>query len=132
VLPEKKILVADDELDVRNLTKIMLEEKGYEVSLAANGVEVLQKVESELPDLVLLDDVMPEMTGWEVCSILKSQEKTKHIPVVMSTVLSVAIGDETSRRYADDAGADGYLAKPFDTDGLLSAVKKYLPLPQKE
>jgi CheY-like chemotaxis protein len=131
VLPEK-ILVADDELDIRHLSKIILEEEGYEVSLATNGVEAIEKVEGELPHLVFLDDVMPEMTGLEVCSILKSQEKTKHIPIVISSALSVAIGNGKSRMYADDAGANGYLAKPFNGNELLSEVKKYLPLPQQE
>ena len=128
----KKILVADDELDSRNLAKMILENNGYQVSLAANGVEALQMAENELPDLILLDVVMPAKSGWTVCKTLKSQEKTKHIPIVIFTVLSVAIEDAKSRRYAEEAGADGYLPKPFDTDELLSEVKKYLTSPQKE
>jgi twitching motility two-component system response regulator PilH len=121
------ILVADDELDIRNLIKIILEENGYRVSLASNGVEAVQKAENELPDLAILDVVMPAMTGWEVCTVLKSQEKTKHIPLVVCTVLSLAIGDDKSRRFAEDAGADGYLPKPFNADRLLSEVKRHLP-----
>lgn len=122
----KKILVADDELDIRNLAKIILEENGYQVSLAANGAEALQKAENELPDLILLDVVMPARTGWEVCKTLKSQEKTKHIPVVIFTVLSRLLGDDVSRKHAEESGCDGYLAKPFNTDQLLTEVKKYL------
>ena len=122
----KKILVVDDELDIRNLAKIILEENGYQVSLAANGAEALQKAESELPDLILLDVVMPARTGWEVCKTLKSQEKTKHIPVVIFSVLSKLLGDDVSRKHADESGCDGYIAKPFNTNQLLTEVKKHL------
>jgi DNA-binding response OmpR family regulator len=122
----EKILVADDELDIRNLIKIILEKNGYQVSVATNGVEALRKAESELPDLILLDVVMPAKSGWEVCRILKSQEKTKHIPVVMCTVLSILLGDKASVKYAEEAGADGYLAKPFDADELLAVTKRHL------
>ena len=122
----KKILVADDELDIRNLAKIVLEQNGYQVSLAANGAEALQKAESELPDLILLDVVMPARTGWEVCKTLKSQEKTKHIPVVIFSVLSKLLGNDVSKKHADEYGCDGYIAKPFTPDGLLAEVKKHL------
>jgi CheY-like chemotaxis protein len=113
-------------MDIRNLAKIILEENGYQVSVAANGVEALQKAERELPDLILLDVIMPAKGGWEVCKILKSQDKTKHIPIVIFTVLSVALGDESSRKYANEAGANGYLSKPFTKDELLTQVKKCL------
>ena len=122
----KKILVADDELDIRNLVKIILEENGFQVSLAANGAEALQKAENELPDLIILDVVMPARTGWEVCKTLKSQEKTKHIPVIICSVLSMVLGDDVSRKHAEEYGCDGYLAKPFTPDGLLAEVKKHL------
>jgi CheY-like chemotaxis protein len=69
---------------------------------------------------------MPAKSGWQVCKILKSQEKTKHIPIIIFTVLSVAIGDENSKRRAEEAGADGYIPKPFNTNELLSEVKKYV------
>ncbi len=128
----KKILVADDELDIRNLAKIILEENGFQVSLAANGAEALQKAENELPDLILLDVVMPAKTGWEVCKTLKSQEKTKHIPVVIFSVLSKLLGDDVSRKHAEESGCDGYLAKPFNTNQLLTEVKKYLDQRKEE
>ena len=119
-----RILVADDESDIRNLTKIILEKNGYQVSLATNGVEALQKAEDELPDLILLDVVMPDKSGWEVCKILKSQEKTKHISIIISTVLSTTFGN--NGRYAEKARANGYLPKPFNEQELLTKVKKYL------
>jgi len=121
-----RILVADDELDTRNLVRMILERQGYQVSLASNGVEALQKAETELPDLILLDVVMPAKSGWEVCKTLKSQEKTKHIPVVIFSVLSKLLGNDVSKKHADEYGCDGYIAKPFTPDGLLAEVKKHL------
>ena len=121
----KKILVADDELDIRNLTRIILEKNGYQVSLATNGEEAAQKAEKELPDLILLDVVLPAKSGWEVCKILKSQDRTKHIPIIIFTVLSVTVGDENTMRYAEESGADGYLPKPFRKEELLTEVEKY-------
>lgn len=105
---------------------MILEKNGYQVSLAANGAEALQKAEDDLPDLIILDVVMPAKSGWEVCKTLKSQDRTKHIPIVIFTVLSIAIGDESSRKYAKEAGANGYLPKPFNTKQLLAIVKKHL------
>ena len=122
----QKILVADDELDIRNLIKIILEKNNYQVTVAANGVEALEKAESELPALILLDVIMPAKTGWEVCKILKSKEKTKHIPIIIFTALSVVVGDKASMKYAEEAGADGYLPKPFNTEELLAQIKKHL------
>lgn len=118
----KKILVADDELDIQTLVKITLEKSGYQVLTASNGVEALQKAESELPDLILLDVVMPEKGGWEVCKILKSQEKTKQIPIIIFTVLSRSF----SEKYAEYAKPNDYLQKPFTNEGLLSKVKQYI------
>jgi CheY-like chemotaxis protein len=121
----KKILVTEDDLDIRNLLKIILEKNGYQVSLAANGVEALEKAESELPNLILLDVVMPAKSGWEVCKILKSQDKTKHIPIVIFTALSLMLGKK-SKGHAEEAGANGYLPKPFNENELLTEVKRYL------
>ena len=124
-LLREKILVADDEFDVRSSTKMILENNGYKVSLAVNGLEALQKAENELPDLIILNVIMPVKSGWSVCEILKSQEKTKRIPIVICTVLPIPL-DERSRRFAEEAGADGYLPKPYNADELLAVTKKYL------
>jgi len=118
----KKILVADDEPDILSMTKMMLEKNGYQVLTASNGVEALRTAESELPDLVLLDVVMPAKGGWEVCKILKSQEKTKHIPIIIFTVLSWSF----SEKYAEYSKPNDYLQKPFTVEGLLSKVKQYV------
>ncbi len=121
----QKILVADDELDIRKLAQIILERNGYEVSLAADGAETLQKAENELPDLILLDVVMPGQSGWEICRILKSQDRARHISVVIFSA-SLTPGEEDSKRRAEEVGADGYLAKPFNASELVIEVKKHL------
>lgn len=109
-----RILVVDDEHDLQNLARMILEAKGYAVISAFNGEEALKKVESEMPDLVLLDVVMPGISGFEVCRAIKSAEKTKRVPVIMVT----ALGRDIDRRMGEESGADGYITKPF-TSGLL-------------
>ena len=119
-MPQKKILVADGESDIQNLAKIILERYGFQVILAADGVEALQKAENEIPDLILLDMELYVKNGFEVCKILKTQPKTKHIPVIM---VSTLIRDD---RKIDESGADGYIPKPFNTDELPTQIEKYL------
>jgi CheY-like chemotaxis protein len=120
-LPDR-ILVVDDEPDILNLTKTILAKRGYQVIVASDGEEAIQKAEAEAPDLILLDLVMPGKSGLEVCRILKSQSKTKHIPVVMSTVL----GREVDRTLTKEAGADAHFTKPFTAVALLTEVKRQL------
>jgi len=117
-----KILVVDDELDVLNLVRMILEEEGYHVVDARDGEEALQKADSTLPDLILLDVAMPGKSGFEVCKILKAQAKTKHILVVMFT----ALGRDVDRKLGVEAGADGHVTKPFAYEDLLAEVKRHL------
>lgn len=114
--------MADDEPDILNLAKLMLEKEGYAVSTASDGEETLQKAEAEIPDIILLDIVMPGKTGLEVCKILKAKHKTRNIPVVMFTVL----GQDVDRKLAKEAGGDGYFAKPFTLESLLTEVRRHL------
>jgi CheY-like chemotaxis protein len=117
-----KILVVDDEFDTLNLAKMILERKGYLVVDVSNGEEAIQKADSERPDLILLDMVMPGKSGLEVCKILKSQPKTKQIPVVIFTVL----GRDVDKQLSKDAGADGHLLKPFTPEDLIAEIEKHL------
>lgn len=112
----------DDEPDILNLATMALEGEGYIVIKASNGDEALQKVETVMPDFILLDVVMPGKSGLEVCKILKSQVKTKHVPVVMFT----ALGRDVDRKLGAQAGADGHFIKPFAPESLLAEVKKHL------
>jgi len=117
-----RILVVDDEPDMLNAAKMVLEGEGYVILEASTGEEAVHKAESEIPDLILLDVVLPNKTGMEVCRLLKTQAKTKHIPIVMFTALM----RDVDRRMSADAGADGYFNKPFAPDTLLAEVKKHL------
>jgi CheY-like chemotaxis protein len=117
-----RILVVDDEPDLLNLAKLTLERKGYMVTTASQGEEALRKVEAEMPDLVLLDIVMPGKTGLEVCKVLKAERRTRHIPLVMFT----ALGRDVDRKLAKEAGCDGYVIKPFTLEGLLSEVRRHI------
>ena len=117
-----KLLVADDEPDVASLAKMILEKRGYQVLVAPDGEEALRKAEAEMPDLILLDVVMPGKSGLEVCKLLKAQPRTKHIPVVMFT----ALGREVDRKMAVETGCDGYFMKPFTHEALLAEVKGHL------
>jgi len=117
-LPDK-ILVVDDEADIVALVRRILEKDGFQVVTAVDGDEALLKAEAEMPDLVLLDLVMPGKTGLEVCKILKSQAKTRHIPIVMFT----ALGRDVDRKLTMEAGADGHFTKPFTPETLVAEVK---------
>lgn len=118
----KTILVADDEPRIRELAQMILEDNGYRVITAMNGTEAIRKVEEEMPDLVFLDVVMPGISGLETCKILKSQARTKSIPVIMFTVL----GREEDRSLAEEAGCDGYFVKPFSLEDLIAEVKRHV------
>lgn len=117
-----KILVIDDEPDILELTKRILEPEGYHVITALSAMDGLQKAEAETPDLILLDIRMPKKDGIETCRILKKQPKTKSIPVVMFTALI----QMSEMNAAKEAGASHYLVKPFMPESLRSEVKKHI------
>jgi CheY-like chemotaxis protein len=117
-----RILIVDDEPDILNLVKMILEGERYQVVVASNGEEALQKAETEMPDLILLDLVMPGKSGLEVCRILKSQAKTKIIPVIMFT----ALGRDVDMKLAIESGADGFFIKPCTSERLFAEVKQCL------
>ena len=114
-----KILIVDDEPDTINLAKMILERKGYHVVSAFTGDEAIQKAESEMPDFIYLDMVMPGKSGLEVCKILKAQSKTKKIPLVMFT----ALGRDVDKKLSKEAGADGHFLKPFTAEDLIDEIK---------
>ena len=118
----REILVVDDEPAILDLARMILEDAGFSVRTAKDGVEALKRVADEPPALILLDMVMPGISGVEVCRILKSRVSTEPIPVVMFTVL----GSESDRSNAQAAQCDGYLLKPFTQEALLAEIEKHL------
>src|SRR5690606_27170191 len=105
----RTILLADDEAHLRTLVRTTLEDPGCRILEAANGNAALELARSELPDVVVLDLMMPGLTGIEVLNRLRREAKTAAIPVVMLT----ATGQEKDRNRALELGADAYLVKPF-------------------
>lgn len=117
-----KIMIVDDEQDVVVILGKILRKKGYEVITAADGLECLKELENELPDIILLDNIMPNMDGPAVLSKLKAWEKTKDIPVIMVTAIA-------GRQYitgAQKGGAIEYVVKPFDYTVLLEKIAQVL------
>lgn len=117
-----KILVADDMADNVDIVRARLESRGYDVIIAENGQEALDKVRSELPDLVLLDVMMPKLDGIEVVKQLKADPTLPFIPILLLTARS----DPKEIAAGLDSGADDYLTKPVDHMGLLARVRAML------
>lgn len=118
-----KIMVVDDEPDVVDLVKLVLESDGFDVVTAYSGKECLEKIEKEMPDLVLLDIMMPQMDGWEVFRRIKANEKTRDIPVAMLTAKTQSIDKMIGLHVVK---VDDYITKPFGRSELLERVKKIL------
>lgn len=117
-----KILIAEDERDIRDLVAFTLRFAGYEVFTAANGEEAVELAPNINPDLILMDVRMPRMTGYEACRIMKLNPDLKDIPIVFLS----AKGQETEIQQGLEAGAEEYLLKPFAPDQLASHVKTIL------
>ena len=116
---KKLVLVVDDEPRMTKFVRMNLELEGYRVAEAANGLEALQKVKNEIPDLVILDVNMPELDGFETLRLVR---QTTQIPVIMLTVKA----DEDDRIHGLELGADDYVTKPFSPRELASRVKAVL------
>ncbi len=117
-----RVLVVDDEPGVVELVKYNLEQAGFEVDTAADGVEALKKARAAVPDLLLLDVMLPEMDGLEVCKLLRADPKTAAVPIILLT----AKAGEIDRIVGLELGADDYVTKPFSPRELLLRVKKRL------
>lgn len=117
-----RILIAEDERDIRDLINFTLVFAGHEVITTANGEEAYEKAREQLPDLILLDVRMPRMTGYEACEKIKSDETTRHIPVVFLS----AKGQEKEVETGLEVGAIEYILKPFAPDQLTERVNAIL------
>jgi len=118
----KQVLVADDDPDLRDILRSVLEPAGFAVEEADDGERALQAIRAKPPDLVILDYMMPQMTGPDVCSRLKQDTLLRHIPIIMLTGKS----DIQDKVVGIDAGADDYVVKPFDPQELLARVRMVL------
>ncbi len=123
----KKVLLVDDDVDFCEAAKLLLDSKGYEVILAHDGKEGLEKVRGEKPDLVILDVMMPEMNGYDVCVVLKADVELKKIPVILLTAVDQNLFKTT---YTQAMGlmteADDYIAKPVEPQDLVRRVEGWL------
>ncbi|HEY9704984.1 MAG TPA: response regulator [Allocoleopsis sp.] len=117
-----KVLIVDDSNTLRQMIADVLQKSGFHIDVASNGLEALKKMESSRPDLVVMDIVMPEMNGYELCRKIKNDPKTGNIPVIMCSTKN----EEFDRIWGMKQGADAYIAKPFHPNDLISTVKLLL------
>lgn len=119
---QHKILVVDDETDVIDMLVINLRAAGFNVVAAEDGASALTKVRKELPSLIILDLMLPQMSGLEVCKTLKSDMATRHIPIIMLT----AKAEEVDKIVGLELGADDYVTKPFSPREMILRVNRSL------
>lgn len=121
-MTHKKILIVEDERDILHLVKHYLEKEGFRTVVAMTGLEALKKVTEDKPDLVVLDLMLPEMDGLEVCKRLRSAPDTAMLPIIMLT----AKAEESDTIVGLELGADDYVIKPFSPKTLVARVKSLL------
>jgi two-component system cell cycle response regulator len=127
-MQQKKILVVDDDPDIQSLLRIALGQEDRTFITASNGIEAVEKALSELPDLIILDIMMPKMDGYQVCRLLKNEQLTWEIPIIMLS----AQYREKDRLYGISVGADDYIVKPFQPEELMEKVTRLLARHPKE
>ncbi|HLX37378.1 MAG TPA: response regulator transcription factor [Candidatus Binataceae bacterium] len=120
--PRQKVLIIEDDGDIRELIKFNLEQDGYAVEEAATGAEGLDRIRRRQPDLVLLDLMLPGMPGLEICRVLRSAKETSTLPILIVT----AKGTEVDKVLGLEMGADDYVVKPFSPRELIARVKAVL------
>ena len=116
------ILIADDEPNQLELMDYNLRNAGYSIIKASNGLEALELIENHSPDLIILDWMMPKMSGIDVCRTLRSRSETKLLPIIILSARS----EDSDKSLGLDTGADDYISKPFSPKELLSRVKALL------
>lgn len=118
----KKILIVDDEIDIVDTLKFVLESSGYTCYCAYNGEDGLKMAKEIMPDLMILDVMMPKMNGFKISRLLKYDAKYRDIPILMLTARS----QESDKALGEETGANEYITKPFELDDVLEKVAKYL------
>ncbi len=118
----KKILLVDDEQDIVETLKFVLEAEGYTCFCAYNGEDGLKLAKEIIPDLMVLDVMMPKINGFKISRLLKYDAKYKNIPIIMLTARS----QDSDKQIGEETGADVYITKPFDLDEVVLTVAKLL------
>ncbi len=118
----KKILIADDNENIREALTSILEDEGHSLWIAKNGAEALEKVRQVSPDILILDVMMPEMSGYDVCRAVKNDPDLKKIFILMLS----AKGQAAEQEQGKETGADDYIVKPFSPTDILARIKKLL------
>ncbi|MBL7164264.1 MAG: response regulator [Anaerolineales bacterium] len=123
VEPSRHIVYVEDDVEMIDLVKLILERKGYQVSGASGGQEGWELIKSQLPDLVLLDLMMPDVDGWEVYQKMRDEETTKDIPVIVITAKAQNIDRVLGLHIAK---VEDYITKPFKPEDLVESVERFL------
>jgi DNA-binding response OmpR family regulator len=121
-MKKKKILLVDDEAPIRRILSDRLKDSGYEVYEVIDGYEAIRSANELLPDLILLDLMIPRLEGSMVCKALKENAKTRKIPVIIFT----AFGQDEAIKKVEDAGADKFITKPFSIKNLINTINEML------
>ena len=116
------ILLADDDLEIRTLVRLAIEPLEFDVIEASDGEMALEQILVEAPDLVVLDVMMPGLTGWEVCKYIKQREGYQNTLILMLTAVGETVNNMTAPLY----GADAHLDKPFDMDEIVAVIQALL------
>jgi two-component system alkaline phosphatase synthesis response regulator PhoP len=124
---KQTVLIVDDEPDFVMMLKQTLQDEGYTVEVAYNGVEAIQKVKQSPPDAIVLDIMMPEKDGYEVCSELKNDDRYADIPIILLTAVSDHVSSsQYSHSQALNVEADDYLFKPASFEEILESIRSLL------
>ena len=123
----KRILVADDDKEVREIVRFALSHNGYEVTVVKNGQQLQEALVQELPDMLILDVMMPGEDGYHLCHALRSDLRTRHIPIMIMT----AHTEEIYERISIDLGVAEHITKPFHPLALVERVKALLSAPSQ-
>lgn len=122
MLEKKKILVVDDSRTALFMETMILRNAGWSLVTASDGAEAVEKATAEKPDLILMDVIMPRMTGFEACRALRAQEVTRHIPIILVTTR----GEEENVEKGFESGCSDYVTKPINNLELLAKIQDHL------
>lgn len=117
-----RVMAVDDDHVIRGLLEVNLEMEGHEVVTAVDGQDALDKCKEQVPDLILLDVMMPNVNGWQVAESLKADPATRHVPIVFLSARAM----EADVRKGTDLGVQAYVTKPFDPIDLMELVNRLL------